>query len=59
VVHKDGLDYRGNRRHFSRLSNCISDFRCDSAQTHGEAFFEQVGFLVEKKFVDFDVVQDR
>ena len=23
------------------------------------AFFEQVGFLVEKKFVDFDVVQDR
>jgi len=23
------------------------------------AFFEQVGFLVEKKFVDFEVVQDR
>jgi hypothetical protein len=23
------------------------------------AFYEQIGFLVEKKFVDFDVVQDR
>jgi hypothetical protein len=23
------------------------------------AFFEQIGFLVEKKFVDFDVVKDR